>query len=156
MLDAGSNSIDLDLATASELAAFIKDVEDRYVQWIVNNRQAFFGNDNCTVERFNSHVKEDSVRFGCKGAILFDPQGKVIDAIPAHTRVSAIVEIGDGWFFQGQWGVKMKCSQVKAYKRVPQQCGFVDDGDAVLTESLCSGSMPSTPPAMDTCGFRDD
>lgn len=138
-LDASVSSLDLN--APSDFAQFVKGLEQHYVQWIITNKLEFFGNESCTSDRFNSHIKEDSVRFSCKGAVLFDEGGKVVEALPSHTVVSTLVEVGDGWFWQGQWGIKMKCTQVKAHGQACLPCGFIEDDADVPTI---------------TCGFVDD
>lgn len=128
-VDSTTSTLDLDPAQIPEFIDFVKSLEGVFQRHVLDNQELWFGNNVCTIDCFNSHVKDDSVRFSSRGTVLFDAQNRVVDAIPSFSVVSALVEVSDGWFWQGQWGLKIKCTQVKSHGQMAKQsCGFIEDG----------------------------
>lgn len=159
-LDGTTNSIDLNITEEPEVTKFvqfIKDVEYNFVQQVIDQQQTWFNSNSCGVETFNSHIKETekTIRFGCRGATLFDSRAQPCLTLPSYSRVAMLVEISHGWFWQEQWGLKMKITQAKGYGvRKRARPLFVHVEDEEMQKSITSG-QPNTEKRVRHCFLED-
>lgn len=142
-LDSTTTSIDVSCGEDDlmiEFEKFVKLIEQNFVAQTLASQNEWFQNEGCALESFNSHVKDEErcIRFNCRQARLYDEVGNPCTTIGGHSTVAAIVEISHGWFWQHQWGLKMKCTQVKKLRGSsrPVQSMFVQEPELDASQQL--------------------